>query len=238
MHDLNFPPSQRRLFDEIVKLGKKIILVLYAGRPYTLEQDIHKVNAFMFSFGAGEQSGTAIANLIFGDRSPSAKLAISFPKTTGHIPCYYNYKPSARGRAYKKHGSLENPGRDYVLTSPNAWYPFGYGLSYSKVQYSDLQAEKMVNGNYQVSVTVENIGAYDVDESVLMFLQTLYAPVTPMVKRLRNFAKVHLAKGEKKCVAFTLTDEDFTYVDVNYKKVKLPGAYKIMIEDLELEIEV
>lgn len=238
MHDLNFPPSQRRLFDEIVKLGKKIILVLYAGRPFTLEQDIHKVNAFMFSFGAGEQSGIAMANLIFGDRSPSAKLAISFPKTTGHIPCYYNYKPSARGRAYKKHGSLENPGRDYVLTSPNAWYPFGYGLSYTTVQYSDLQAETLDNGNVKVSVTVENTGNYDADESILLFLQTLYAPITPMVKRLRNFEKVHLARGEKKTVTFVLTDEDFTYVDVNYKTVKLPGAYKIMIEDLEMEINV
>lgn len=238
MHDLNFPPSQRRLFDAITALGKKVILVLYAGRPYTLEQDIHKVNAFMFSWGGGEQSGNAFANLIFGDRSPSAKLAISFPKSVGHIPCYYNYKPSARGRAYKKHGSIENPGRDYVLSSPNAWYPFGYGLSYTKVAYSDLTAKTLENGNVQVSVTVENVGNYHIDESVLLFLQTLYAPITPFVKRLRNFEKVHLAKGEKKCVSFTLTDEDFTYVDVNYKTVKLPGKYKIMIEDLELEIDV
>ena len=238
MHTLEFPPSQRRLFDAVTALGKKVVLVLYAGRPYTLEQDIHKVNAFLFDWGAGEQSGIAMANLIFGDRSPSAKLAISFPKTTGHIPCYYNYKPSARGRAYKKHGSLENPGRDYVLSSPNAWYPFGYGLSYTKFHYSNLSAKLLENGNVEVSVTVENVGAYDADESVLLFLQTLYAPITPFVKRLRNFEKVHLAKGEKKSVTFTLTDEDFTYVDVDYKTVKLPGDYKIMIEDLELEINV
>lgn len=238
MHELNFPPSQRRLFDAVTALGKKVILVLYAGRPYTLEQDIHKVNAFMFSWGGGEQSGNAFANLIFGDRSPSAKLAVSFPKTTGHIPCYYNYKPSARGRAYKKHGSVENPGRDYVLSSPNAWYPFGYGLSYTKVKYSDLTAKSMENGNVEVSVWVENVGNFDVDESVLLFLQTLYAPITPFVKRLRNFQKVHLAKGEKKKVTFILTDADFTYVDVNYKTVKLPGAYNIMIDNLEQEITV
>lgn len=238
MHDLNFPPSQRKLFDAITALGKKVILVLYAGRPYTLEQDIHKVNAFMFSWGAGEESGHAFANLIFGDVSPSAKLAVSFPKTTGHIPCYYNYKPSARGRAYKKHGSVDNPGRDYVLSSPNAWYPFGYGLSYTKVDYSRLTAKKLDNGNVEVSVTVENIGNYDIRESVLLFLQTLYAPITPFVKRLRNFQKVDLKKGEKKTVTFLLTDEDFTYVDVSYKTVKLPGKYKIMIQDLELEIDV
>ena len=238
MHDLNFPPSQRRLFDAITALGKKVILVLYAGRPYTLEQDIAKVNAFMFSWGGGEQSGHAFANLIFGDVSPSAKLAISFPKTTGHIPCYYNYKPSARGRAYKKHGSPENPGRDYVLSSPNAWYPFGYGLSYTKVDYSNLTARKLDDGNVEVSVTVENVGDYDIRESVLLYLQTLYAPITPFVKRLRNFQKVDLKKSEKKTVTFLLTDEDFTYVDVHYKTVKLPGKYNIMIQDLELEIDV
>ncbi len=238
MHTLAFPPSQRRLFDAITALGKKVILVLYAGRPYTLEQDISKVNAFMFSWGGGEQSGHAFANLIFGDVSPSAKLAISFPKTTGHIPCYYNYKPSARGRAYKKHGSPENPGRDYVLSSPNAWYPFGYGLSYTKVEYSHLTGRKLDNGNVEVSVTVENVGNFDIRESVLLFLQTLYAPITPFVKRLRNFQKVDLKKGEKKTVTFLLTDEDFTYVDVNYKTVKLPGKYNIMIRDLELEIDV
>ncbi len=238
MHTLAFPPSQRRLFDAITELGKNVVLILYAGRPYTLEQDICMVNAFLFDWGAGEQSGIAMANLIFGDRSPSAKLAISFPKTTGHIPCYYNYKPSARGRAYKKHGSPENPGRDYVLSSPNAWYPFGYGLSYTDVAYSNLTAKPLENGNVEVSVIVENIGNYDADESVLLFLQTLYAPITPFVKRLRNFQKVHLAQGEKKTVTFTLTDEDFTYVDVNYKTVKLPGDYKIMIDNLELEINI
>lgn len=237
-HDLDLPPSQRRLFDAIVQLNKPTVLILYAGRPYAFEKDIHNVNAFLFSWGGGEQCGTAVANLLFGDRSPSAKLSVSFPKTTGHIPCYYNYKPSARGRAYKKHGSMEHPGRDYVLSSPDPWYPFGYGLSYTKVEYSDLSARTLADKSVEVSVTLKNIGKYSIDESVLLFLQTLYAPITPFVKRLRKFTKVHLEPDEVKTVTLLLSDEDFTYVDAEYNTVKLPGTYKIMIDVLECEITV
>lgn len=237
MHTLDFPPSQRRLFDEITKLNKPTILILYAGRPYTLENDMPKVNGFMYSWGGGEQSGNAFANLIFGDKSPSAKLSVSFPKTVGHLPCYYNYKPSARGSNYQSPGTVDNPGRDYVLSSPNAWLPFGYGLTYSKINYSDLRAEVLDNGNVCVRVDVKNDGAYSVKESVLLFLKAMYAPVTPFVKRLRAFEKVELKPGEKKTVHFMLSEEDFTYVDRNYKTVKLPGSYKILVEDLQCEIE-
>lgn len=237
MHTLDLPPSQKKLFDEITKLNKPTILVLYAGRPYTLEQDINKVNAFMFTFGGGEQSGNAFANLIFGDKSPSAKLSVSFPKSVGHIPCYYNCKPSARGTLYRRHGSIEKPGRDYVLSSPNAWYPFGYGLSYTTLNYSNLTVEKLENGNVKVSVDVENIGEYDIFESVLLFVKALYAPVTPFVKRLRNFTKVYLKSGEKKTVDFLLTQDDFTYVDLNFKTTVLNGQYKILIDKLECDLE-
>ncbi len=236
MHTLDLPPSQKRLFDEITNLGKPTVLILYAGRPYTLENDIKKVNAFMFSFGAGEQSGNAFANLIFGDKSPSAKLSVSFPKSVGHIPCYYNYKPSARGRLYNRHGSVEHPGRDYVLSSPNAWYPFGYGLSYTKLNYSNLIAENIGNGQVKVSVNVENTGDYDIYESVLLFVRALYSPVTPFVKKLRNFKKVYLKSKEKKTVEFVLTYEDFTYVDLNFKTSVFEGKYKILIENSECEI--
>ncbi len=238
MHDLDLLPSQRRLFDAITALNKQVILIMYAGRTYAFEKDIHKVNAFMFSWGGGEQSGTAMCNLLFGDRSPSAKLSVSFPKTTGHIPCHYNYKPSARGRAYKRHGSLEHPGRDYVLSSPDPWYPFGYGLSYTKLIYSDLCVKKQGEWAVSVSVTVDNVGNWAIDESVLLFLQTLYAPITPFVKQLRKFAKVHLEPGERKQVVLQLTGEDFTYVDRDYKRSKLSGEYKIMIDDLECNVIV
>lgn len=238
MHTLDLPPSQKLLFDEITRLNKPTVLVIYAGRPYALESDIKKVNAFMFSFGAGEQSGNAFANLIFGDKSPSAKLSVSFPQSVGHIPCYYNYKPSARGSLYRCPGSVEKPGRDYVLSSPNAWYPFGYGLSYTTLDYTDLSATISENGNVKVSVDVENKGKYDIYESVLLYVKAICAPVTPFVKRLRNFKKVFIKAGGKVTVDFLLTEDDFTYVDVEYKTKVLHGQYQIIVDDLKTEIDV
>lgn len=234
-HDLSLPPSQKRLFDAVSALGKPCVLITMAGRPYALENEVSKVNAFMFSWGGGEQCGTAFANLIFGNVSPSAKLSISFPKSTGHIPCHYNYKVSARGSFYKKPGSPENPGRDYVMSSPEAWLPFGYGLSYTKVEYSNLRVIPQKGDTVQVKVDVKNCGEYEINESVLLFVRTIYAPITPLVKRLRAFDKVNLKVNEKKTVEFILGDEDFSYVNINYKMERLPGKYKIMIDSLEYD---
>ena len=230
--DLNFPPSQKQLFDELSKLSKPIVLVMYAGRPFTIKNEVEKVNAYMHSFGAGEQSGVAFANLIFGDKTPSAKLAVSFPQSNGHIPCYYNHKTSARGNLYMMPGSLEKPGRDYITSTPDAWLPFGFGLSYNEMRYSNLTATTK-DGKVFVKVEVENCGEYEIDESVLLFVKMLYCPITPFIKKLRAFKKVNLKAGEKKTVEFVLSDKDFTYVDENMKTAVNHGEHKIIIENLE-----
>ena len=236
-HNLKLTPGQQRLFDAVTALGKPVVLVMYAGIPYAIKEEVKKVNAFMYSFGGGEQSGNAFANLIFGDKSPSAKTAITFPESVGQIPCYYNYKASARGTCYKQHGSIENPGRDYVLAGPEPWYPFGYGLSYTELRYSDLTAEKVGENEVKVTVSVENIGNYDIYESVLLFVSAKECIITPFVKRLRAFKKVELKKGEKKTVEFTLTDKDFTYIDWDMKTAVNRGAHRILISDLEVEFD-
>ena len=236
-HNLKLTPGQQRLFDAVTSLGKPVILIMYAGVPYAIKEDVKKVNAFMYSFGGGEQSGIAFANLIFGDKTPSAKTAITFPESVGQIPCYYNYKASARGNAYKKHGSMEKPGRDYVLAGPEPWYPFGYGLSYTKVDYSDLTAEKVGDNEVKVTVSVENVGKYDIDESILLFVSAKECIITPFVKRLRAFRKVNLPVGEKKTVEFTLTEKDFTYIDWDMKTAVNRGAHRILIGNLECEFD-
>jgi len=237
-NDLNLPEIQQKLFDAIIALGKPTVLIVYGGRQYAIKDMADRANALMYSFGGGEQSGNAFANLIFGDKSPSAKLSFSFPQSTGHIPCYYNYKVSARGNIYKRPGRPEAPGRDYVLASPDAWLPFGYGLSYTTVEYSDMKADVKDNGNVEVSVCVENSGNYEIDESVLLFVKMMYCPVTPFVKKLRNFEKVNLKPGEKKTVNFTLTGDDFTYIDEDMKTVQNHGKHKLFIDKLECEIEI
>ncbi len=236
-HSLDFPPSQKKLFDEIIALGKPTLLVLYAGRPFTIKEDVDRANAFMFSWGGGEQSGTAFANLIFGDKTPSAKLSFSMPQSTGHIPCYYNHKMSARGSFYKHPGAPGAPGRDYVSASPDAWYPFGYGLSYTTLKYSDLSAT-VEDGKVRVSVCVENAGDYEIDESVLLFVRMMYCPTTPFIKKLRKFTKVNLRPGDRKTVEFILTTDDFTYIDEDMKTAVNTGEHKILIDKLECSINI
>ena len=160
------------------------------------------------------------------------------PQSTGHIPCYYNHKMSARGSFYKRPGAPGAPGRDYVSASPAAWYPFGYGLSYTTIEYSDLKAKVGDDGKVYASVCVENKGSYEIDESVLLFVRMMYCPTTPFIKKLRKFSKVNLRPGDRKTVEFTLADEDFTYIDENMKTAKNRGQHKIMIADLECSVEI
>lgn len=235
-HDLGLTPSQKRLFNEIMALGKPTVLCFYAGRPYAIKNEVDKVNAFMFSFGGGEQNGIAFANLIFGDKSPSAKLSFSFPQSVGHLPCYYNHKPSARGSLYKKPGSPTTPGRDYVLASPDPWLPFGFGLSYTELCYSDLTA-KVKGDKVTVTVNVENKGSYEIDESVLLFVKMMHCPITPFVKKLRSFKKVNLKPGDKKQVSFTLDSSDFTYIDKNMQTAVNHGTHKVLVDNLECSFE-
>ena len=210
---------------------------MYAGRPYTVKEQVDKANAFMFSFGAGEQSGNAIANLIFGDKTPSAKLSISFPQTVGHLPCYYNHKVSARGSFYKRPGTPTEPGQDYVLSSPAPWMPFGYGLSYTTLEYSSLTAENTADG-VKVTVSVENKGNYDIKESVLLFVSATTCPITPFIKQLKAFDKVLIKKGEKKTVEFLLGDDAFSYIDEDMKTAKNYGEHTISIDNLSVKINV
>ena len=116
--------------------------------------------------------------------------------------------------------------------------PFGYGLSYTTLEYSNLRAEKTNEGTVKVRVDVENKGNYEIDESVLLFVKMMYCPITPFVKKLRKFSKVNLKPSEKKTVEFTLTDEDFTYIDVNMKTAVNKGEHKIFIDTLECSVEI
>ena len=124
------------------------------------------------------------------------------------------------------------------MSSPDPWYPFGYGLSYTKLEYSDLKAESLGDCKVKVSVTVENKGDYEINESVLLFVSTVRCPVTPFVKRLRNFRKVNLKPSDKKTVEFMLDSEAFSYVDFDYKTAVCHGKHRIMIDKLECEVEV
>ena len=175
---------------------------------------------------------------MLGKVNPSGKLPLTFPRSTGHLPCFYNYKPSARGSFYQRPGSEEKAGNDYVFENPKALFPFGYGLSYTKFEYSNLSVNAKGRYEYTVSVDVENVGEYDGDESVLLFLSTLVQRTTPMVKKLRAFKRISLKKGEKQRVEFPLTKEDFLYVGVDMKKQASTGRHIVRVGELSTEIVI
>ena len=234
---IELPDAQKTLIRELYKTGKPIILLLTSGRPYAITEEIEYSKAILATWYPGELGGYAIYDVLFGDVSPSGKLPISFPRSTGHIPCYYNYKVSARGY-YHKPGTIENPGRDYVFDSPDALFPFGYGLSYSNFKYSDLTAQKLDKNRVKVSFKVKNTGNRNAKETSLLFVSQDFCETTPFVKRLRKFAKYEYAPDEERTVTFTLDENDFSYIDVYMKKAVGSGLYKISVADMVCEVEL
>ena len=230
--DLLLPEIQRELLSAVCSVGKPVVLVLVTGRPYVIHAEAEMSSAVIEAWYPGEQQGTALANIIFGDVNPSGKLAITFPKSAGSLPCYYNYKPTARRCV----SVGDDPDEHWVSNSyrenPMAEYPFGFGLSYTTFEYSDLAAD----GN-TVSVTVKNTGSREGKESVLMFLTTHTQMVTPRVKRLRGIRKINLAPGQSERVTFPVTDADVTYVGEDMKPVVASGRFTVSIGGLYAEFE-
>lgn len=231
MCSLELPGRQQQLLQAIWETGTPVILVLQTGRPYAISWAKGHIPAILQAWCPGEQGGHAIADVLFGRVNPSGKLPISIPRSVGHLPCYYNHKVSARG-FYKKPGSLDAPGRDYVFDTPQPLYPFGYGLSYTTFAYSDLTVT--VGETYpdtQVSVTVENVGAMAGFEVVQLYVTDTYCRITPFVRRLRGFDKIWLEPGEKKTVEFSLGFEDFAFINESIRPEIEPGEFVIAVGD-------
>ncbi len=238
LNSIELTPAQRALFDTVQKAGKPIVMLLYGGRPHAITEQLDRTSGVLFAFGAGEQGNEAICDILHGKVNPSGKLPLSFPRSTGHLPCFYNYKPSARGNIYRSPGSAEKAGYDYVFDKPDPLFPFGFGLSYTKFAYSDLQVERVGRYAFNVSVRVKNVGEYDGDESVLVFLSQKTQRVTPMVRKLRAFQRISLKKGEEKQVCFRLGREDFSFVDVDMKRRVATGKCDVRIAELTQTIVV
>lgn len=234
VNSLALPAAQKELLYAVAETKTPVVLVLIIGRPYCIGEELSLSKAVLQAWYPGEQGGNSLCDILFGDVNPSGKLPVSFPKTTGHIPCFYNYKASARGY-YKKPGSPEKPGRDYVFDSPEPLFPFGYGLSYTEFKYRDLSVRETGNNRVSVSVTVENTGRKGGKETVLLFLRQNYCRVSPFVRRLRGFEKIYLNPGENKTVSFTLDEDDFTFINEKMEKEVGSGRFTVFIGNLKEE---
>ncbi len=235
--DLQLHPCQKSLLEELYKTGKPIILVIMSGRPYAITRECEISKAVLQAWYPGDMGGYAVADILYGVEAPSGKLPISFPRSSGHIPCYYNHKPSARGY-YNRPGTLTRSGRDYVFDSPEPLFPFGFGLSYTNFEYSDLKCTKTGNHDVEVSVKVKNTGDIPAKETVLVYVSQLFCPTTPFVKKLRCFNKSLYEPHEEKTIKFTLSSEDFIYIDKNMKKAIGKGKMNITVANLVCEVDL
>lgn len=227
---LDLPGNQQALLEELKKTGKPVILVLMSGRPNSIEWADANVDAILEAWYPGTMGGHAIADVLYGDYNPSAKLPVTFPRNVGQVPIHYDMKNTGRPI------ELGAPGAKYVsryLNTPNTpLYPFGFGLSYTSFAYSPvmLNKAKIRPGEpLTASVTVTNSGARDGEEVVQLYVRDLVGSVTRPVKELKGFEKVSLKQGEMQTIRFTLTDADLAFTRQDMSWGSEPGQYTLWI---------
>ena len=228
--DITIPQPQRQLLEALYNTGKPIVLLISTGRPLALEWENAQIPAILCTWALGDQAGHAIADILFGDVSPSAKLTTSFPRSVGQCPIYYNHMNTGRpwpdDKTYQKFTSCYID----VLNSP--LYPFGYGLSYTTFSYGKMRLDHNTmseDGEIKVSVDVTNSGSMDADEVVQLYIRDLVASVSRPVKELKDFHRVSLKAGETKTVTFTINAEKLKFYNSNLKWVCEPGNFQVMV---------
>jgi beta-glucosidase len=215
---LDLVGKQDELAKAVVATGKPTIVILINSGPLSINYIAENVPAILEGFYLGQETGVAIADVLFGDHNPAGKLAVSFPRSVGQLPIYYNQKPSAR--------------RGYLFTSKEPLFPFGFGLSYTTFSYSAptiSPAKITADGKTTVSVTVTNTGKRAGDEIVQLYIHDLVSSVTRPIKELKDFRRVALAPGESKKVEFVITPDKLWFYDGRMKRVVEPGWFEIMV---------
>lgn len=216
--DLNLIGEQDELVNAMVATGKTVIALVVNGRPLSINNVVEKVQGIFECWYLGQEGGNAVADVLFGDVNPSGKLPISIPKSVGQLPIYYNYKPSAR--------------RGFLFDDAKPLYPFGFGLSYTNFEFSNLSLENAkisVDGSTSVSVDVTNIGTVEGSEVVQMYIRDCFSSVTRPVKELKGFKKVWLKAGETKTVEIPINKKSLAFFDTRMNFVVEPGEFEIMI---------
>jgi len=227
--DITLPGNQRELLKALNKTGKPIVLVLFNGRPLDLSWEAEHVDAIVEAWYPGIMAGHAVADVLAGDYNPSAKLVMTFPRNVGQIPIFYNAKNT--GRPFDADRPTDY--RSSYIDCPNSpLYPFGYGLSYTSFEYSNVKtsSKQLQRGSHlTVSVDVTNIGGVDGEEIVQLYLRDKVASVTRPVKELKGFKKIHLEKGETKTVKFDIDEDLLKMLDIDMQWVAEPGEFNVWI---------
>jgi beta-glucosidase len=214
---LDLPGLQHVLLEEIVALGKPTVLVLISGSALSIGWADEHVRAIIQAWYPGQAGGLALADILFGDHNPAGRLPITFPRSLADVPEFTDYR--MKGRTYR-----------YIEKEP--LYPFGYGLSYTRFAYEDIESDKTEvseGDSIEVSATVQNVGERAGDEVVQLYVKSLDAPFVVPHHELRGFERIPLEPGQSRRVAFTLTTRDLSLIDERGKRVFQPGRYKLYL---------
>lgn len=227
--NIHFSGVQEDLLKEIAKTGKPIILMINAGRPLVFDWASENIPTIVYTWWLGTEAGNSIADVLFGKINPGGKLPMTFPRTEGQIPIYYNHYNTGRPA---KNNTDRNYVSAYIDLDNDPAYPFGFGLSYTTFQYSDVNVSATkLKGNQTLtaSVTLTNSGNYDGEEVVQLYIRDLVGKVVRPVKELKGFQKIFLKKGESKTVSFNITPEDLKFYDDELNFDWESGEFDIMI---------
>lgn len=210
--------SQNDLVRAILETGKPVVVLLINSGPLAISYVAQNVPAILEGFYLGQETGIAVADVLFGDYNPGGKLPVSFPRSVGQLPIYYNHKPTAR--------------RGYLFTSKEPLFAFGHGLSYTTFSYSNLKITPpriAPDGRTEVTVTVSNTGKLAGDEVVQLYIRDLISSVTRPVIELKDFTRITLAQGESKMVRFIITPDKLSFLGLDMKRVVEPGTFDVMV---------
>ncbi len=222
--NLDLVGMQNELAEAILKTGKPIVVLLINGRPITINMLEEKAPAIIECWYLGQGTGRAVADVVFGRVNPSGKLTVTFPRSVGQLPCYYDKKPSNF--------------RDYVLDDSSPLFPFGFGLSYTTFDYRNFKINPAVippDGTAEVSVDITNTGKRSGDEIVQLYIHDVVSLPTRPVKELKDFARVTLQPGETKTVKFKITPDKLEAYNLDMKRVVQPGDFEIMVGENSVE---
>lgn len=206
---------QMELLKALKATGKPLVVIYIEGRPMDKSWAAQNADALLTAYYPGQEGGTAIADVLFGDYNPAGRLPVSVPANIGQLPVYYNKKPPMP--------------HNYVEMSARPLYPFGYGLSYTTFKYDNLQIKKQGPTTFEVSLKVTNTGQYDGDEVVQLYLHDEFASTAQPLKQLKKFQRIFIPKGETRDITFTLEAEDLSIINADMKCVVEPGDFTIMI---------
>jgi beta-glucosidase len=210
----------------VLGTGKPVVVLLLNGRPLSIVELAERAPAILEGWYLGQETGTAVADVLFGDVNPGGKLPVTFPRSVGQIPAFYNHKPSAR--------------RGYLFHSNKPLFPFGHGLSYTTFAYDNLRVapEQIApDGAAVVRVEVTNTGQRAGDEVVQLYLRDQVSSVTRPVQELKGFRRITLQPGETQTVEFTLTPDHLQFLDSNMQLVVEPGEFDVMVGGSSAQVQ-